>query len=288
MSSRPRDNRERLVSTIVTGRVAPARLLLDPISCDEQGRLVLLPGCGGIAAGVRVGDPLDRWLGDHLMPGISAEAEDDPAVPGAFHELACLGNPARDAAGRALGVVCGKRGGLAPGHLAPSLVAIDPGPGGIDHLLPGDRVVLRAQGRGLALTGFPAIGLSNLSPAALDALPLRQDSGRLVCSVRTVVPAHVAGPGLGQSPWIGDLEITADEAVTGSPAGLRFGDLVAFRDIDGRVNRFYRPGFVSVGVMAHGSSPVAGHGPGATIIMAGPASLLATPANDALPPLALG
>jgi hypothetical protein len=53
------------------------------------------------------------------MPGACTEAEDDPALPGAFHELACIGNRVRDGAGRSIGVVVGKCGGLAPGFMPP-------------------------------------------------------------------------------------------------------------------------------------------------------------------------
>ncbi|MFO1056449.1 MAG: DUF4438 domain-containing protein [Dongiaceae bacterium] len=273
---RPRDNRAALLRSAVAGRLAPARLIGELAGYDAQGRIALLPGCGGIALGVHVGDPVDRWVADHLMPGATAEAEGDPAEPGAFHELACLGNRVRDRAGRPLGRVAGKRGGLAPGFMPPNLLAIEAPDALLATLAPGDPVVLEAEGRGLALPDLPEVGLCNLSPAALDALPLRLDGASLVVAVRAVVPARIAGAGVGQSPWIGDVEIAGTEVLAGSLEGLRFGDLVAFDALDSRVSRFHRPGFVTVGTVAHGPSPTPGHGPGITVLLSGPAALLRT------------
>lgn len=260
----------------MAGRLAPARLIPELAGYNSAGQIMLLPGCGGIALGVHVGDPVEAWLADHLMPGATAEAEGDPAEPGAFHELACLGNRVRDRAGRPLGRVSGKRGGLAPGFMPPNLVAIEAPDAVLATLAPGEPVVLEACGRGLAFPELPEIGLCNLSPAALDALPLRAAEGSVEVAVRAVVPARIAGAGVGQSPWIGDVEIAGDERLAGSLDGLRFGDLVAIDSLDGRVSRFHRPGFVTIGAVSHGPSPTPGHGPGLTVLLSGPAALLRT------------
>jgi hypothetical protein len=268
-------NRARLVRVALAGRIAPARIIPELSSYDADGRSVLLPGCGGIALGVHVGDEAGALLGDHLMPGASIEAEGDPAVPGPLHELASIGNRVRDGAGRPIGVVAGKRGGLAPGFMPPNLVAVEAPDERLAALAPGDRVVLEAEGRGLALTDFPDIGLFNLSPAMLDRLPLAPDgAGGLACAVRAVVPAAAAGAGVGQSPTVGDVEIAAEEVLEGSLTGLAFGDLIAFRDLDSRVSRFFRPGRVTIGILSHGPSPTPGHGPGVTVLLTGPADLL--------------
>jgi hypothetical protein len=273
---RPADNRAALVTTVIAGRIAPPRLHAETLPHDRDGRAFFLPGAGGINLGVHAGDPIDRWEGDHLMVGASIEEADGaPAVPGALHVLSCIGNRLRDGDGRLLGVVAGKRGGLAPGHFAPSLVAVEIDDARIADVAPGDRVVVEAQGSGLALPDWPDIGLCNLSPRLLDALPLTEEAGRLVVEVRGVVPARVAGAGLGTDAWIGDLEITEREALEGSVSDLCFGDLVAFQDIDARAGRYYRPGHLAIGLVAHGPSLAPGHGPGITILITGPATSLA-------------
>ena len=270
VTGRPPDNRHSLLRTAVAGRLAPTRLIADLAGYDAEGRLCFLPGCGGIAPGVHLGDRIDQWVADHLMPGACAEAEEDPAVPGAFHELACIGNRVRDASGRFIGTVVGKRGGLAPGFMPPNLVAIDAPDVMLEDLVPGDRIVLEAEGRGLAILDLPEVGIFNLSPGGLDRLPIAAREGVLDCRVKAVVSPRVAGAGVGQSPWIGDVEIAGDEVLAGSLAELRFGDLVAFDSMDGRVSRFYRPGFCTIGIVSHGPSPVPGHGPGLTVVLSGP------------------
>lgn len=264
-------NRAGLVSTNVAGRIAPPRFHAEAMNVDDNGRPRPLPGTGGIALGVHAGDLAARWIGDHLMPGASIEDPNGtPAQPGALHLLACIGNRVRDGAGRTIGVIAGKRGGLAPGFWAPQLVGVEVSDKVAAALNCEDRVVIEAVGRGLKLADHPGVTLSNVSPRLLDVLPLIEKSGVLTCEVCAIIPPEVAGSGLGQDSWVGDLEIT-DETLS---AGLRFGDLVAFTDIDSAVTRYYSPGFVSIGIVSHGPGHAPGHGVGVTILLTAPAAHL--------------
>jgi hypothetical protein len=265
------DNRERLVTSLVAGRVAPPRFFAQLTAHDGLGRAFVLPGTGGVHPFVHAGDVVDGWVGDHLLPGASAEdATTGTAQPGAFHLLAAIGNRVLDGAGQPLGVVAGKRGGLAPGYWPPNLLGIEASTERLERLSPGDQLRLEAVGRGLILTDHPAVTLSNVSPRLLDALPLEHDGTRLVVAVRAVVPSRAAGAGLGQDAWIGDLEIMVPDLAP----GLRFGDLVAFDGIDAATARFHRPGYTSIGLVAHGPGLAPGHGVGVTILISGPADAL--------------
>jgi len=51
---------------------------------------------------------------------------------------------------------------------------------------------------------------------------------------------------------------------------------VAVTDVDARYNMGYRRGWVTVGVVGHGASPLPGHGPGMTPILTGPTGSLRT------------
>src|SRR5256885_474223 len=62
--------------------------------------------------------------------------------------------------------------------------------------------------------------------------------------------------------------------------GLLLGDLVAVTDLDARHNMGYRRGWLTVGVVVHGTSPLPGHGPGITPLLTSPLSVL-SPAADA-------
>lgn len=261
-----KSNAESLVRARVAGRIAPPRVHAEAMNVDADGRVRPLPGTGGIALGVHAGDLAAQWVADHLMPGASIEdAAATPAQPGALHLLSCIGNRVRDAAGRTIGVVAGKRGGLAPGFWAPQLVGVEMSDAVAVTLNCEDRIVVETMGRGLTLTDHPSVILSNVSPRLLDALPLRNIGGTLTCEVCAIIPPEVAGSGLGQDSWVGDLEIT-DVAMS---AALRFGDLVAFTDIDSSVTRYYQPGFVSIGIVSHGPGHAPGHGVGVTILASG-------------------
>ena len=48
---------------------------------------------------------------------------------------------------------------------------------------------------------------------------------------------------------------------------LRFGDFVAVLDHDNRYGRTYRKGAITIGVVIHSDSPLAGHGPGMMTLM---------------------
>jgi hypothetical protein len=267
-----RDNRAELIATSVAGRVAPARIHAEAMASDHDGRIRLLPGTGGIALGVHAGDRAADWMAEHLMTGASIEdADGTPAMAGPLHLLSCIGNRVRDAAGRGIGVVAGKRGGLAPGFWAPQLVGVEISDAVAARLNPEDRIIVETIGRGLKLIDHPDITLANLSPSLLDALPLNEAGGALACEVCAIIPPEAAGAGLGQDSWVGDLEITDERCLAGSLGDLRFGDLVAFADIDSHVSRFYSPGMVSIGIVSHGPSHAPGHGIGITILLTGPA-----------------
>lgn len=273
-------NAANLVSTNVTGRIAPARFHPEAMNVDDEGKARPLPGTGGIALGVHAGDLVTHWVSDHLMPGASIEdAVSTPAQPGALHLLACIGNRVRDANGKTVGVVAGKRGGLAPGFWAPQLVGVEVGDAVAASLNCEDKVVVETCGRGIMLLDHPAVTLSNMSPRFLNALPLAAEAGSLTCEVCAIVPPEVAGAGLGQDSWVGDLEIADADAFK----TLRFGDLVAFTDIDSAVTRYYQPGMVSIGIVSHGPGHAPGHGVGVTILLSAKADdLRPTMGNGAL------
>lgn len=268
------------MAVTVAGLVAPARLAHDLPWVDTNGAPVMLPGGGGIALGVHVGDQVDRWHADHLMPGATIEdLQGAPASAGPLHLLACIGDRVRDGSGRPLGVVAGKRGGLAPDFIAPQLVSVEVPEARLAGVLPGARIILEALGRGLTLLDHPEVGVLNLSPRLLDRLPMAVRDASLIILVRAMVPARAMGSGMGQDPWVGGVEI-ADWTALDPQLRLRFGDLVAIADFDSLVSRYRRPGYLSIGVVSHGPSPVPGHGIGLTIVLSGPTSAMAIELDD--------
>jgi hypothetical protein len=155
-----------------------------------------------------------------------------------------------------------------------------------------------ACGQGLRPPGLPPdVTIMNLDPAMLDRLPIRlpRDGGdgegaAVTAGVRMTVPSRLAGNGIGRPAvgWDLDLQLPPpgpggpQHAASGDPppGDLALGDLVAVTDVDARYNMGYRRGWVTVGVVVHGASPLPGHGPGMTPILTGPAGAL-RPVPDA-------
>ncbi|MER7133067.1 DUF4438 family protein [Streptosporangium saharense] len=241
---------------------------MTPYRIDADGRPYVPAGDGGIVLGVRLGDSAFGFDADHAAPG-ACLVHPDPAARHALTAYACVGNEVvvRTGAARgARGWVVGKRGeagrvivGMAQEHLA--------------ALRPGDGISVRGHGQGASL-GVPGVDLLNLDPRLLDLLPLRVEGGKVTVTARGTVPSRLAGNGLGRPAQMWDLDVQVTPSTPGL-AGLRLGDLVALDDIDVRHNMGYRRGWRTVGVVAHGDSPLPGHGPGVTPVLTGPADLLA-------------
>ena len=111
----------------------------------------------------------------------------------------------------------------------------------------------------------------SIDPELFSKLNIREENGRLIIPVAAVIPAYLMGSGLGAMEVFGsDYDI-----MTRDPASreefhldkLRFGDLVFIQDHQCMHGPDYLRGSGTVGVIIHGDSKLAGHGPGVTPIM---------------------
>jgi ribosomal protein L35AE/L33A len=261
-----RSNAADIVMISVIGEIISPRRPTQPYSVTHDGRAVVLPGTGGIVYNVRVGDRAIGWASDHMEPGVTIKNKDEQENS-ALNILACIGNEAVVVSGEAKGArgtVTGKHGGA-------EHVMVDFQPDVLEKLAIGDKVQVRAYGRGLQLLDAPEVKLLNMSVQLLEALPLELlDGGAVQVPVAGIVPPELMGSGVGHSPERGDYDIqTADRDLLAQHglAALRLGDLVAIRDQDHSFGRGYRKGAVSVAVVSHSDSLIAGHGPGVTTLM---------------------
>jgi hypothetical protein len=243
-------------------------------------------GDGGIVLGLELGDSVFRLAADHAAPG-ACLMHPDPAARHALAAFACIGNRAvvrTGAASGAIGSVIGKRG-------EEGRVIVGFRPADLAAMRPSDDVLVRTSGQGWRPASFPPdVAVMNLDPAVFAALPVEvsADGSTVTAAVRTVLPSKLAGNGVGRpaASWDLDLQLTSadvtapGDAAAGGLASLPdvlLGDLVAVTDIDARYNMGYRRGWLTVGVVVHGASPLPGHGPGITPILTGPsAGLLAS------------
>lgn len=178
--------------------------------------------------------------------------------------MSCIGNKATVVKGDAKGeegVVVGKHGGI-------EHVMVDFQPETMEKLVLEDRVMVKAYGVGVKLLDIPDVRVFNMSPEFLDAIDPMIVDGKLQVPVTHQVPAAIMGSGLGRNQVSsGDYDITMFYEETVEEHGLgdvRLGDLVAITDADHSYGRIYRRGAVSIGIVTHSNSYVAGHGPGVT------------------------
>ena len=263
-------NRDVLVEMAALGSIAAPRQGSPPYRVSPDGRVRAVPGTGSITYNVRVGDSAIRMRGDHLEPAVSITT--DPAgEQRGLNTLAQIGNTARVVSGDARGAtgkVVGKHGGI-------ENVMIEFPDAVLEQLVIGDRIQIRTVGLGMLAENANDVAIRNMSPTLLDAMNANgmgvQANGRLLVPVTHRVPAKIMGSGLGANQvHTGDYDIQLfDEGVVAQYGlnTLRLGDIVAIIDADHTHGRTFLTGAVSIGVVVHGGSHVAGHGPGVTTLL---------------------
>ncbi len=111
----------------------------------------------------------------------------------------------------------------------------------------------------------------SLDPDFFEAWVTETHDDKLVVPVTHLCPAKVMGSGLGRdNAFRGDYDITMFDEQTVEEYGLdslRLGDLVAIVDADATYGRYYHQGSVTIGIICHGNSIIAGHGPGVTCLL---------------------
>ncbi len=267
-----------------------------PYRVSAEGNSYVPAGDGGIVLGVRLGESVFARDADHAAAG-ACLVHPDQAARHALTIYSCIGNRVVVRTGQAAGargVVVGKRGEA--GRVIVSLAQDDLG-----RLRPADQVAVRALGQGWRPAGFPPeVTVLNTDPAAFAALPIAvsDNGGRVIAGVRMIAASKLAGNGIGRPAAGWDLDLQLSEPPgrrdrdrqgggqaagtpdaqppdgTGAAAGLLLGDLLAVSDLDARWNMGYRRGWLTVGLVVHGASPLPGHGPGITPILTGPAGVL--------------
>ena len=96
----------------------------------------------------------------------------------------------------------------------------------------------------------------------------------MAVGVRVTVPSRLAGNGIGRPAATWDLDLQLPPPGPDGAGDVALGDLVAVSDLDVRYNMGYRRGWMTVGIVVHGASPLPGHGPGITPLLTGPAGAL--------------
>lgn len=261
-------NESQLIRIAIEGKIAPA--LVWPNTVGHDGTVHNVPGLGGITYNVLVGDTAFGWQADHVEPGVSSvlnpdKRSDRPNV--AYNFLACVGNEAIVMSGNAKGakgVVVGHHGGV-------EHVMLDFEPSVLEKLSLDDKFQIRAFGQGLVLEQTPEVFARSLDPRLLKLMKATAHAGRLTVPVTAIVPGALMGSGLGSgNTHSGDYDImTSDTKALKRHKldKLRLGDVVAITDHDASFGWRYLEGGMLIGIVIHGDSHVAGHGPGVCTIL---------------------
>lgn len=259
-------NRQELVVTAVMGEAAPAQLNSGLYDVSHEGEALIVPSVGGINPNVRVGDGAFDFMADHVEPGVSIRNPDDRRNI-ALNVMACIGNEAIVMSGDAKGAagrVTGKHGGV-------EHVMVDFPAEVMRQMAIGDKIQVWGCGLGMRLLDAPEIKVFNADPDLMERWAPELRNGKLHVRVAKLIPAAVMGSGLGRATVVrGDYDIQTFDDVMAEKYGLRdlrLGDIVAIVDADHSYGRIYRTGAISVGVVVHGRSFVAGHGPGVTSLL---------------------
>jgi len=261
-------NREQLVMTAVQGGVAAAHQWA-PFEVGSAGEIIAWPSTGGITYNVKVGDSVFGWAGEHIEPGVSSTlSHKNRKCEAGFQFLSCCGNEVRVISGAAkgdTGRVLGHHGGVE--HLMLQFPDET-----LDKLTCDDKFLVRGYGQGLRLIDHPDVHIYNTDPDLFEAWGIAEATdGRIEVPVHVIVPGHAMGSGIGAlSVTTGDYDILCHDEATVQEYGLdklRFGDFVAVLDHDNVYGRTYRKGSMTIGVVIHSDSPLAGHGPGMMTLM---------------------
>lgn len=264
-----RTNESRLVKIAVQGKIANAAQWAE-FELAHDGHPFALPSTGGIVYNVKTGHNTFAWEGDHIEPGVSVVLDEEKRGSRAnmgFNFLACVGNAARVVGGEAKGrkgVVTGHHGGV-------EHVTLDFDDATLAKLNIDDKILIEGFGQGLKLLDFPDIKIYNLDPAIFHRLPIRVLARKLEVGVAAIVPAELMGSGMGHNNiGTGDCDIMTHDPQAVRRFGLDkicFGDLVAILDHDHSFGRTFRKGAVTIGIVVHSNSTLAGHGPGLSTLL---------------------
>ena len=259
-------NEANLIVTAVDGVVQPTSGRDYSVTYD--GRPWLDVGMASINYNVSLGDPTYGWAqGDHVEPDVTIQGRDRPSPSEcAVAILACIGNEAEVISGEARGgkgYYIGRHAGSDDKVWFPKDV--------VEKLALNDKVQVKAKGVGLQIEGFEDVRLNKMSPELLGKIGLVIEGDQLVVPVVLEIPGHIMGSGLGGSSVEVvdyDIQTTCPEAVEEyGLKKLRLGDLVAIRDHYDYWGRGRYEGAVTIGVVIHGFSNMAGHGPGLNPIL---------------------
>jgi len=254
-------NKDKLLTIAVQGEVNPAGSR--GYSTNYEGKPFQNLGMGSINYTVSVGDLAYGWANaDHIEPDVSFTNSNGSALG----ILGCIGNEAELISGEAKG-----EKGIYIGKHGSSIIWF---PDEVKYKMSlNDRVQVKACGVGLQIVDFEDVRVNKISPELLENLGIEIDGDQLIVPAVTKIPGHIMGSGMGMGFFVlenvdYDIQTTCPEIVEQYDLKkLRLGDIVAIEDHYDYYGRGRYEGAITIGVIIHGWSDIAGHGPGVNPIL---------------------
>ena len=264
-------NEEKLLELVVMGEINHPQLLGGKSYLTTwDGKPKLSLGYGGINYSVKIGDSVFGWEeADHAEPGVSISNRDSNSN-NALCSYSCIGNEATVLSGEAKGakgVVTGKSGYV----MMPDSILVDFDDATLEKLAVADKIQIRAKGLGLELDGFEKVKLYAIDPRLLEKMVEQRNEEKITIPVTMTVLPELMGQGVGERPaefgyWC--IQTTCPQSIKECGLlGLKIGDVVALRDQYCGYGRGYLKEAMTIGVVIHGASDIAGHGPGVNPII---------------------
>lgn len=260
-------NEDNLIMTAVEGVILPPDR--SGVLPTWEGKPKWAVGTSSINYNVSVGDPAYGWAdADHIEPDVTIQGRDKPSASDcAIAILACIGNEAKVVSGEAKGskgIYTGRHAGAHDMVWFPEDV--------LEKLALGDTIQVKACGVGLQIEGFEDVKLNKMSPMLLQNMGITVKDKKLVVPIAMEIPGFLMGSGIGYDPFTEtvdyDIQTTCPEIIEElGLEKLRLGDIVAIKNHYGAYGRGRYEGAVTIGVVIHGFSDWAGHGPGVNAIM---------------------
>ena len=268
-------NKDKLIKMAVMGEIVPPSMPRNyTVDFDGEPRVGI--GMYGIKYNVTIGDSVYGWEnGEHLEPGLSIR-NPEPNQAAALDVLACIGNEVKVKTGDAKGA----KGCIIGKHVSFLIWLNEEDQKKVSI---GDKIQIKSWGVGLKIEHFEeAVRVNKIDPELLEKMGITVENGKLVVPVTCELPSWIMRSGVGMTPNVDyDVQTTCPEEVIDELGlkKLRFGDVVALKDQLNWWGRGFYKGAITIGIIIHGWSYHAGHGPGVTAIMSAKSGMIVPKIN---------
>lgn len=264
-------NKDKLLTLAFQGEIVPAQVVRT-YHATWDGRAKMCIGVGGINYNLKTGTEIFGWAnGDRAEPGVSTDGFGKDGQKNGYRQKTGVGNKVTLISGEAkgeVGTIIGKHGYRLPNNA--QHVQVHFSDETLDKLNIGDKLRVKGQCIGLQIEGHEDVMVHSCSPELLEKMGIKEVDGKLNVPVALEVPAKIVGAGYGTQAHSSHIDIQTcfpPDIKEYELDKLKFGDIVALKDVSSNYGRHYYRGATTIGIVASGPSELSGMGIGITTIL---------------------